>query len=199
MGSSLAAQQRSGFFKGSAEDFEFDVDAPPGTVAIWPITTKGAECVWRLAPDRLMGDWQKGYIKISPNRRQEERNAFSAQYLPAGVIKKVESGEIPTLGTEAGLPTLVLGENATVGAALPSIRIEKNHRTSVGNDHLKLLLGDKRFPYPKPVPLVGDIVRAFTPLDRPALVLDFFAGSGTTLEAVMFANASDGGSQGHWS
>jgi len=140
-----------------------------------------------------MVDWDKGYIKVSPNRRLGERNLFSVQYLPAGVIKKVESGEIPTLGREVDLPTLSLGENTTAGAAIPSIWNESSHRTSAGNEHLKAVLGDKRFPYPKPVPLVSDIVRGFAQAGERAVVLDFFAGSGTTVEAVMTANSSDGG------
>lgn len=193
VGASLTAQQRGGTFQGTAEEFKYEVDAPAGMVALWPITTKGEECVWRLAPDRLMGDWNKGYIKVSPNRRKGERNLYSVQYLPAGVIKKVESGEIPILGTEEDLPTLKLGENRTAGAAIPSIWTDPSHRTNIGTDHLKVVFGDKRFPYPKPVPLVSDIVRAFTPPESNAVVVDFFAGSGTTAEAVMHANAMDGG------
>lgn len=195
VGPSLAAQQRDGSFSGSAGEFEFEVAPPPGTVALWPITTKGEERVWRLAPDRLAADWDKGFIKVSRNRRKGERNVFSLQYLPAGVIKKVENGEIRILGTEEGLPTLLLGENQTTGAALPSLWTEKEFRTSVGTDHLKAVLGDKRFPYPKPVPLVSDIVRGFTSTNTDAVILDYFGGSGTTLEAVLAANATDGGSR----
>jgi len=195
VGASLTAQQRNRSFLGSPEEFKFEVTAPAGTVPIWPITTKGEECVWRLAPDRLISDWGRGYIKVSPNRRQGERNQFSVQYLPAGVIKKVESGEIPKLGVEPGVPTLVLGANMTAGAAIPSIWAESSHRTSVGNDHLKSVFGDKRFPYPKPVPLLADIVLGFTHLGESAVVLDFFAGSGSTVEAVMTANRSDGGNR----
>lgn len=193
VGSSLAAQAKSGAYKGTARGFRFETEAPPGTVAVWPITAKGEECVWRLAPDRLLGDWEKGYIKVSPNRRRGERNLYSVQYLPAGVITKVESGEIETLGTEENLPTLRLGENRTAGAAIPSIWTERSHRTQVGNDHLKLLLGDKRFPYPKPVDLIADIIRGFAQSGQSSTVLDFFGGSGTTLEAVMKVNAEDGG------
>lgn len=194
-GRSLAELIRTGSFKGDPKTFRFEIDAPPGTVAVWPITTKGEECVWRLIPDRLASDWEKGFIKISPNRRKGDRNKFSLQYLPSGVIKKVESGEIPTIGTEAGGITLTLGENQTAGAAIPSIWNEKHHRTSVGTDHLKGVLGDKRFPYPKPVPFVADVVAGFAELRNDAVILDFFGGSGTTAEAVATLNAADGGNR----
>ena len=52
---------------------------------------------------------------------------------------------------------------------------------------------DKAFPQPKPVALVRyllDLVRV-----DDALVVDFFAGSGTTGEAVVRANADDGGTR----
>lgn len=159
VGPSLATLQRNGSYAGPASDFVFDTVAPTGTVALWPITSKGEERVWRLAPDRLEKDWIKGYIKISNNRRSGERNPFSVQYLPAGVIAKVESGEIPTLGHENEVPTLRLGENTTVGAAVPSIWTEKGYRTSAGTEHLKNVFRDKRFPYPKPIELVTDLVR----------------------------------------
>ncbi len=51
------------------------------------------------------------------------------------------------------------------------------------------------FSYPKPVELVRTLVEAVTWHDREAVVLDFFAGSGTTAQAVMEANARDGGSR----
>lgn len=193
IGKSLADQIRSGQYAGDPSEFPFDIEAPSGTVAIWPITTKGEECVWRLIPERLKADWERGYIKVSPNRRKGDRNKFSLQYLPSGVIKKVQTGEIPTIGTEEGAPTLRLGENRTAGSAIPSIWSEKNHRTSAGTEHLKGVFGDKRFPYPKPVAFVADVVAGFAEVGSNAIILDFFGGSGTTAEAVATLNASDGG------
>ncbi|GAA2098226.1 site-specific DNA-methyltransferase [Brevibacterium salitolerans] len=51
------------------------------------------------------------------------------------------------------------------------------------------------FGYPKPVELVRTLVEAVTWHDPSAVVLDFFAGSGTTAQAVMEANARDGGAR----
>lgn len=62
-----------------------------------------------------------------------------------------------------------------------------------GSDRLNELLpdGTKRFPHPKPVELIEMLLTAAGDMD--ALVLDPFAGSGTTGEAVMRLNAKDGG------
>ena len=62
-----------------------------------------------------------------------------------------------------------------------------------GTTMLRDLLPDRRFPYPKSLYAVEDAVR-FVVADRPqAVVLDFFAGSGTTAHAVMRLNKQDGG------
>ena len=56
-----------------------------------------------------------------------------------------------------------------------------------------LFAKDNRFSYPKSLYTVKDCVQ-FSIQDKPnALVIDFFAGSGTTLHAVNLLNAEDGG------
>lgn len=63
--------------------------------------------------------------------------------------------------------------------------------TSDGTDEIQAVFGSKAFNYPKPVSLIRELVRQSTsPGD---LVLDFFAGSATTAQAVMELNAEDGG------
>lgn len=57
--------------------------------------------------------------------------------------------------------------------------------------HLQSILGDKRFPFPKDHEVLMRWLRMAGP--RDAVVLDFFAGSGSTAEAVMRLNAEDGG------
>ncbi|MCE8050073.1 site-specific DNA-methyltransferase [Halomonas daqingensis] len=58
---------------------------------------------------------------------------------------------------------------------------------------LKELLGEKLFSFPKPVDLIKALIEQGG--SRDALVLDFFAGSATTAQAVMECNASDGGNR----
>lgn len=76
------------------------------------------------------------------------------------------------------------------GAALRSV-IQIPGR--LGGDRLKEILpeGAARFPNPKPVELIEMLIEAAGDID--ALVLDPFAGSGTTGHAVMRLNARDGG------
>ena len=58
---------------------------------------------------------------------------------------------------------------------------------------IKDVFGEKAFNYAKPVSLIRELVRQSTSDDD--LVLDFFAGSATTAQAVMEVNASDTGSR----
>ena len=64
--------------------------------------------------------------------------------------------------------------------------------TETATNRLKELLGsDKVFDFPKPVDLVAHLIGQAT--GRSGIVLDFFAGSGTTAQAVLELNANDGG------
>ena len=64
---------------------------------------------------------------------------------------------------------------------------------AMGTDNLKKLLPNVRFDFPKPVELIEDILRLIA--NDECIILDFFAGSGTTGHAVMKLNAEDGGTR----
>ena len=63
-----------------------------------------------------------------------------------------------------------------------------------GAQELKALMHAGVFDGPKPVRLIRHLMRLAN-LDKDDIVLDFFAGSATTAEAVLRANAADGGSR----
>ncbi|WP_288841899.1 site-specific DNA-methyltransferase [uncultured Deefgea sp.] len=60
-----------------------------------------------------------------------------------------------------------------------------------GTREITELLGGRAFDFPKPLSLISTLINQATSTED--LVLDFFAGSGTTGHAVMAANALDGG------
>ncbi len=62
--------------------------------------------------------------------------------------------------------------------------------TKQGSGILKEILGDSVFDFPKPPELIKFLLSL---RQTKAIVLDFFAGSGTTLHAVMQLNKEDGG------
>lgn len=65
--------------------------------------------------------------------------------------------------------------------------------TTDGTNELNRVLGTKAFNNPKPVSLIKRIVELS--LDKEGVILDFFAGSGTTGQAVIEMNAKDGGTR----
>ncbi|MCF6192446.1 MAG: DUF559 domain-containing protein, partial [Candidatus Hydrothermae bacterium] len=58
---------------------------------------------------------------------------------------------------------------------------------------LKNIFGDVIYAYPKPTGLVNFIVKALTYFKPQGIILDYFAGSGTTGHAVINLNREDGG------
>ena len=68
---------------------------------------------------------------------------------------------------------------------------EKDRRRS--SRQLQAIFGDKRFPFPKDHEVLQRWISLAAPKD--AVVLDFFGGSGSTLEAVLRLNAEDAGTR----
>ncbi len=196
-GKTLTERIKGGEYTGEMADFSFDYfEAPKGTVAIWPVTRKGSACVWRLIPSRLAKDWEKGYIKILPQNPGKTQNLYTVQYLSDGIIKKIESGELVThrVSENEKIPTLEVDNYKTAGATIQTIWTDKSFYTTNGGNEMADILGSKKaFSYPKPLAIVFEIVQRTT--KDNFIILDFFAGSGTTGHAVMKLNAEDGGNR----
>ena len=62
-----------------------------------------------------------------------------------------------------------------------------------GTSHFKKILPNEIFQFPKPVSLIIDLLKLIR--NENGIVLDFFAGSGTTGQAVMELNREDGGNR----
>ncbi len=159
----------------------------------WPIRTDGKLGIWRVDGARLMDLASKGYAYVSS--WDEKRGTWSIKYLMAGTIKKIEAADYAVAGH---------GERGEVllDAKVAQQKIAKTvwHRGrhtaggSGGTQLLTALLGERDvFDFPKNVYAVRDCLKIAVGDRREALVLDFFAGSGTTLHATALLNAEDGG------
>ncbi|NOS98779.1 MAG: site-specific DNA-methyltransferase [Methylotenera sp.] len=67
--------------------------------------------------------------------------------------------------------------------------------TSEGTTLLAQIIGNKDFPYPKPMSLIKALVGQATDGESGHIVMDFFAGSGTTGHAVLSLNEEDIGNR----
>jgi len=64
-------------------------------------------------------------------------------------------------------------------------------QNEIGTSEIEDLFNKRIFEYPKPSDLIRHLLRIFS--EKDSIVLDFFAGSGTTAHAVMKLNKEDGG------
>lgn len=80
-------------------------------------------------------------------------------------------------------------EDTTLEVVKPTFYLDRR----TGTQRLEKVLGDKRFPNPKDHEILMRWFRLTAP--RDAVILDFFGGSGSTLEAVLRLNEEDGGTR----
>lgn len=168
-----------------------DVVIPDGVIAIWPIKPDGSEGCWQISQASIEMLLKQGYIKVTNSKKW----GYVAQYLAEGERAKVESGIFPILGKDE-YGTLILGEAEGAGAPfIPGTqwRISSHSAREQGASLLNKLFPDQRFSFPKSLYAVHDSIRFFVENKPNALIVDFFAGSGTTLHAVNLLNAEDGG------
>ncbi len=92
---------------------------------------------------------------------------------------------------------LFLSERTSKGdSKTPSSLLLEVGTTRSGSDEIATLFKSKKvFNYPKPTSLIKALIRYGSATTTDAIVLDFFAGSGTTAHAIMQLNVEDGGSR----
>jgi len=79
------------------------------------------------------------------------------------------------------------------GTKYKSIWINKNFNYEKGTELIRELFGKKVYDFPKPLEYIKEIIKLST--DKNSLILDFFAGSGTTGHAVWDLNKEDNGNR----
>lgn len=170
------------------EDFE----VPDGVVALWPIDKAGHELMWRLYPPTLRDYFEKGYVKLG--KRDDVTGLRPISYLQSGMIDKIESGQIKVFGKDnEGALILEYAEGGKTYAPLTVWNRVSHSAAEHGSGVLKKFLPNRHFPFPKSLYAVQDSLRFIVANKPNAIIVDFFAGSGTTLHAVNLLNAEDGG------
>ena len=165
------------------------IQAPEGQIAIWPIFPDGREGRWRLGRDTLIELIEKHYVHIG--KIQGDRAAIT--YLAQGEQAKVENGDFPVVGYNPD-GSIIVDESGYEARFLPGTQwwITSHDATQKGTKMLNDIIG-RRFTFPKSVYATHDAVQFFVANKPNALIVDFFAGSGTTMHAVNLLNAEDGG------
>lgn len=94
-----------------------------------------------------------------------------------------------------GLRRTILAEELEKQKLLSDLLDDPTCYNELGSEEVASILGGSYFDSPKPTGLVKKLLRAVN--DKDCVVLDFFAGSGTTGHAVELLNAEDGGSRSY--
>lgn len=167
------------------------VICPEGTIAMFPVSGSGQELQWRLYPPSFLNYLEKGYIRFGKRNKNGTR---SVSYLQDGMIKKIENGQIIVTGRNPE-GDLELEYADSLGTKKPAtIWNSVSHSASEhGSSFIKNVLPGRKFTYPKSLYAVHDAIRFITKEKKDAIIVDFFAGSGTTLHAVNLLNAEDNG------
>lgn len=188
---------QSGVIEEIGEPLPHDVprDSAPkreGCIAVFPIRDSGLEMNWGLTPSALRSINNKGYVRVGRST-PEKPQMWEISYLTSGKIEDIETGRAMVVGKNSD--GSVIAEYLSDKLKNPTstwMRASHNAETG-GTNLLKELLPDRRFPFPKALYAVEDVLRFFTASKPESVILDFFSGSGTTAHAVMRLNKQDGG------
>ena len=170
------------------------VEPPPGLTAVWPIKDDGTEGFWQLSPTGLTSARAQGTVRVGGFNKKTGQ--WRIQYMKARKAKAVADGLVATLGKDKnGVVILDLQNSALAAESTPrTVWYKSSHDASAsGAGLLNRILPGHKFPFPKSLYAVEDSIRFFVAGKPDAVILDFFAGSGTTAHAVMRLNKQDGG------
>ena len=165
------------------------VDDKDGCYTVFPVKTYGEEGYWQVSPSNLKVLIFKGFVKVS-----QKNGKVSISYIKKGKRQEIENGEYAIVGNEKD-GSIIIDYSSHVKKIDPGTQwnFPSHAAGTYGTGILRSLMPGRKFPYPKSLYAVEDALRFFVQDNPDALILDFFAGSGTTAHAVMRLNHQDGG------
>lgn len=136
-----------------------------GLLAVWPIDKEGNERCWRFISPKMQGLIDVGRVRLG------KFNATTNSW------------------------TLNIWERKPESKKLKTVWWKRSHDAGThGTTLLHTILGRRAaFPFPKSIYSVADALAAVVRMRPNALILDFFAGSGTTLQSTCMLNVIYGG------
>lgn len=171
-----------------------DVTPPePGLIACWPIHSDETEGCWQISADTARKGLNEGTVRIGAYNQRKDR--WSISYLRKAEKERIARGEIEITGKDKN-GALILKYSDTIGRIKNPVTVwnQRSHNAGAGGSNvLRALIPGHAFAFPKSVYAVLDAIRFVVAKKHNAIILDFFAGSGTTLHAVNLLNAEDGG------
>ena len=150
---------------GYVKSLDFPIKAPDGTF-VNPNKDNKKVSRWRWGKDKLEWGIKNDFVVIKKDRN-EEWAVYTKQYLNCDHNGNIQKRKLQPIG------------------------VISKYSTTQSNRQIKNLFGKSIFNYSKPSLLIKYLIERHP--NKNAVILDFFAGSGTTGHAVMDLNREDSG------
>lgn len=154
-----------------SEALNYQIKMPDGQL-LFPGSNveKEKDWNWRWSQSKVNWGIENGYIVFKKNK--DKWAVYFKQYY------KVDNNDNP------------------INRSLPYQNLIKDIdgvNSARGTQEVMNMFNRKAFDYPKPLNLIKHLLNI--PMNKECIVLDFFAGSGTTAQAVLEMNLNDGGNR----
>ncbi|MEJ6018726.1 site-specific DNA-methyltransferase [Corynebacterium sp. H113] len=171
-------------------------DAPQreGCVAVFPIRPDGTEMNWGITPDVAIQRLKDGHLRAG-QKKPNEPQKYVISYLTGGIVEDLKIGKAIQTGVKPDGSVIAHYPKGKDKMPTTQWHFKSHDAQRYGTEMVKDCLGSTVFNYPKSLYAVEDILRFFLKNKPQALVVDFFAGSGTTAHAVLRLNKLDKGSR----
>ncbi len=163
-----------------------------GVDVVFPIRPDGTEIVWGVMDETLRQLHSEGFVS-SGTRDANKPQTWSIKYLTSGKADDIRQGRAEVLGHNPDGSVNAEYVSDKVKSPTNQWSHQSHNSQHYGTVLNRNLMPDRRFPFPKSLYAVEDCLRLVVARKPEALILDFFAGSGTTGHAVLRLNRQDGG------
>ena len=177
---------------GQAPDLDAKID---GYKVAWPIRSDLSEGNWGVSNQTLNSLISKGYVALG--RYDANRKTWGISYLSKKPQQQIESGELKIIGFDEQRKVVDVEYSSSQEKQIKTVWHRNWHDAGAyGSDLVSNIVDQSRaFSFPKSLYAERDCIAAIVRKNPNALIVDFFAGSGTTLHAVNLINAEDNGNR----
>jgi len=166
-----------------------------GYEVAWPIRSDLSEGRWMLSSATLNSLIEKGYVSLG--KYDEKRKTWGISYLSEKMRKQIDAGEIVVVSKNETRNVVEIEFASAQRRQIMTVWHRSSHDAGAhGTDLVSKIIGETRaFSFPKSLYSTKDAIAAVMSNNKNAIIVDFFAGSGTTLHAVNLLNVEDGGNR----
>jgi len=171
-------------------------------VAFTPENRENLYYPFYLNPEKQLSELGEEFYEISLTKNENHIEIYPPKSVKDGVQFVWRWGKPKSLGELnkeiVGYLTedeefRIVQKMRTSEKLIRSILSDKEFSSRRGTAEVEKIFGKKVFSFPKPIELLNNLIKVAT--DKDSIVLDFFAGSGTTGDSLFQINSEDGGNR----